>query len=92
MWLGLAMTVGGGLFANKKAKKAAANARAEKIKMQAELSRLENSRQDIVNPYANTKDLSGLAENLSSMISNPFANLGVATQAAEIQWKKATLL
>ena len=44
------MTVGGGLFANKKAKKAAANARAEKIKMQAELSRLENSRQDIVNP------------------------------------------
>ena len=91
MWLGLAMTVGGGLLANKKAKKAASNARAEKIKMQAELSRLENSRQDIVNPYANTKDLSGLAENLSSMISNPFANLGVATQAAEIQIEESDI-
>ena len=39
---------------------------------------LERKRQDIINPYENVKDLSG-------NLSNAYANLGVATQAAEIQ-------
>ena len=42
-------------------------------------------RQDIINPYAGVTDLSGLASDLSSMISNPFENLQVSTAAAEMQ-------
>jgi len=36
------------------------------------------NRQEIINPYENV-------ENLSGMLSNPFADLSVATQAAEMQ-------
>ena len=36
-------------------------------------------------------NLSGMATNLSGMINNPFANLGVATQAAEMQAEEADL-
>jgi len=48
---------------------------------QAEQRKLEGllaSRQAVINPYANVSDL-------TAMISNPFANLQVATQAAEMQ-------
>ena len=34
---------------------------------------------------AGVKDLSSMAKDLSSMVSNPYANLGVATKAADIQ-------
>ena len=37
------------------------------------------------------KDVSGLATNLSGMISNPYENIGVATQAAEIQIEEADI-
>jgi len=43
-----------------------------------ELELAEQSRQEIIDPYAGITDLSG-------MISNPFQNLQVATQAAEMQ-------
>ena len=56
---------------------------ANKAKKQAEkysqqLSKLESTRQEIINPYESVKDL-------SSTITNPYANLQVATQAAEMQ-------
>ena len=47
-------------------------------KEQQKLQGLIASRQSIIDPYANVKDL-------SSMISNPFANLQVATKASEMQ-------
>jgi hypothetical protein len=78
-----------GMGAAKKARRAAAR---DAAKRQAELTALENNRQAIINPYANVKDLSGLAKDLSGMakdlsgmVSNPYANLGVATQAAKFQ-------
>ena len=40
--------------------------------MNAKMEQLEANRQEIINPYEG-------AENLSSMMSNPMANLGVAT-------------
>jgi len=43
-----------------------------------QLATAEANRQEIINPYANITDL-------SSMITNPFANLQVATKAAEMQ-------
>jgi len=50
----------------------------------AELKTLEDDRQPIINPYESVEDLSG-------MLSNPAANLGVATQAAEMQVEQADI-
>ena len=74
-----------------KAKKAAGRARDAKNQAQAELNTLKAGRQDVINPYESTTDLSGLATDLSSSLSNPFQNLGVATQAAEIQIEQADI-
>ena len=69
-----------GLFTNNAAKKA------EKLMSNAQdnLNQALASRQAIINPYAGVTDLSGL-------ISNPFANLQVATEAAEFQAEEADL-
>jgi len=71
-----------GMGASKSAARAAAR---EKARLQKQLDSLENSRQAVINPYADFKDISGLATNLSGMISNPYANLGVATQASKFE-------
>ena len=73
------------------ASKAAGRARDAKAAAEAELDALKASRQAIINPYESTTDLSGLASDLSSSLSNPFASLGVATQAAEIQIEQADI-
>ena len=75
----------GGLSAAGKARRAQSIANAKRMESENYLKQLENSRQKIINPYRNVKNLSSLATDLSSMVSNPFANLGVATSAAEIQ-------
>tara|TARA_R110000764_G_scaffold3336_3_gene14022 strand:+ start:11 stop:820 length:810 start_codon:yes stop_codon:yes gene_type:complete len=75
----------GGLFGGGAKKRAARRAAAEKRRLEGKLSQLESNRQAIVNPYAGVKDLSSMAKDLSGMASNPYANLGVATQAAEMQ-------
>ena len=53
------------------------------------LEELEASRQDIVNPYENMENLSGMASDTSDNLKNRFANIGVATQAAEMQIEEA---
>ena len=70
--------------AEKAAKGERNRARAEKKRLATELESLENSRQPIINPYENVTDLSG-------QMSNPYANLGVATQAAEFQAEQAEI-
>ena len=67
-----------GIFGNRAAKREAARRNAEARKLQDKLNRLEMNRQEIINPYENV-------ENLSGMLSNPFADLSVATGAAEMQ-------
>ena len=57
--------------------------RAQKQEQQ-KLDSLLASRQAVIDPYANVKDL-------SSMISNPFANLQVATKAAEMQARETDI-
>tara|TARA_R110002020_G_scaffold462497_1_gene682058 strand:- start:91 stop:822 length:732 start_codon:yes stop_codon:yes gene_type:complete len=52
---------------------------------------IENNRQPVINPYANAKDLSSLAKDLSGNLSNPFANLSVATGAAKMQAEEADI-
>ena len=51
---------------------------------QQDLNRQLANRQAIINPYSNVTDL-------SDMVSNPFANLQVATQAAEMQADEADI-
>lgn len=82
--------VAGAVSANQ-AKKAAGRARNDKQRAEAELQSVIDSRQDIINPFDNTKNLSDLAQDLSGEMSNPFENMGVATQAAEIQMEQADI-
>ena len=80
---GAIMVAGGvakGIAANKQAKRAKRRA----ASAEARLEELEANRQEVVNPYENMQDLSG-------MVSNPYANLQVATQAAELQAEEADI-
>ena len=89
--IGAAASLAGGVVAGGAAGKAAKRARGEKQRAEAELESIKNSRQQITNPYASTEDLSGLATDLSSQLSNPFESLGVATKAAEMQIDQADI-
>jgi len=81
----------GGLFGGSSARKRARAAAREKKRLQGKLNALEKNRQAIINPYANVKDVSNMAKDLSNMASNPYASLGVATQAAEMQVEEADI-
>jgi len=59
-------------------------AKGEKARAEAELEAIKASRQKVINPYSETKDL-------SDQMSNPFENLSVATQAAEIKMEQADI-
>jgi hypothetical protein len=89
--VGVAATVAGGLVSANQSKQAAKGFRNEAERKQWEITKLEESRQAIPNPYANVKDLSNVAKDLSGMISNPYANIGVATQAAQMQIEEADI-
>jgi len=89
--IGMGLSVAGGLIGSNAAKKAARAAARERKRLQAKLHRLENNRQQIIDPYEGVTDLSGLVSDLSTQMSNPFAKLGVATKAAEMQIEEADL-
>lgn len=75
--------IGGAVAANQ-AKQQAKGFKNEKARARYEIEQIKAARAPIVNPYAGVTDLSG-------MVSNPFANLGVATQAAEFQAEQADM-
>ena len=89
--VGMAASAVSGAVAANKAKKAAGRARDDKSAAEAELQAVKDARQDIINPYDNTKNLSDLAQDLSGQMTNPFEQLGVATQAAEIQMEQTDI-
>ena len=82
--IGGVASLAGGIFGSNKARRAAKRARREAAKLERKLTELEKNRQEIINPYEGVQDL-------SSMLSNPFANLSVATQAAEIQMEQSDI-
>jgi hypothetical protein len=82
--IGGAVSIAGGLFGASAAKKRAASAAKERRRLTNKLNSLEKNRQAIINPYDGIVDLGG-------MISNPFANLSVATAAAEMQIEEADI-
>ena len=89
--IGAATGLIGGAVGAAKGKKDARRARDAQEAQARELKSLKNSRATIINPYEGTKDLSSMAKDLSGQMSNPFANLGVATQAAEIKIEQADI-
>lgn len=82
--IGLGSSIIGGFLGSSSAKRAAREAAAEKRRLANKLHNLEKNRQEVINPYEDVTSLSG-------MISNPFANLGVATGAAEIKIEEADI-
>jgi len=78
--LSLAGGIAGAIFGGKAKRKAARRRR----RLQKKLTTLENNRQQIINPYEGIEDL-------SSLITNPFSQLGVATGATEIQMEQTDL-
>ena len=76
---------------NAKAKKQARAAAREKDRINKAMTAFENNRQAVINPYSDVKSLASMATDLSSEMSNPYADLGVATSAAEIQMEQTDL-
>ncbi len=89
--IGAAAAIGSAASGISSANKQRRAAERDKNKAQREIDSLKKSRQTIINPYASTVDLSSMAKDLSGQMSNPFASLGVATQAAEIQIEEADI-
>jgi len=79
--IGGGLSIAGGIFGAGAAGKRARDAAKDRRRLNNKLNTLENSSQEIINPY----------KDLSSMISNPFSNLSVATGAAEIQIEQADI-
>jgi len=75
------------ISANQKAQKAKGAAHRAKNN----LAELEASRQEIINPYAGVESVAGMATDASGMLKNRMANIGVATQAAEMQIEQADI-
>ena len=82
--IGGALSIAGGIFGSNAAKKRARAAAKERRRLNNKLNSLEKNRQAIINPYEGVTDL-------SSMVSNPFANLSVATGAAEMKIEEADI-
>jgi len=83
----VAGSVAGTISSGKKARKARLKAK----ELTGELEALEKNRQDIIDPYSGVKDLSSYITDVSGMASNPYASLGVATQAAEMKVEEADI-
>ena len=65
--------------------------RSLKREARANMDQAIEDRQGIINPYAGVTDLSGLASDLASQITNPFENLQVSTAAAEMQAEESDI-
>jgi hypothetical protein len=74
----------GNIFSGFGAKKRERKAANQQREYENQLRNLEANRQAIVDPYSGVRDL-------SSMVSNPFANLQVATGAAEMQARETDI-
>ena len=83
--------IASGILGFGSAKRREREARQRQRALSAKLTSLENNRQSIINPYSNVRDLTSLASDLSGELSNPFANLSVATKAAEIQFEQSDM-
>ena len=89
--ISVASTVVGGAVQAGQARKEARKFKNEKEAAAFWVKQLKEGRQDIINPYSGVTSLASLASDLSGQMSNPFAQLSVATQAAEMQAEEADI-
>jgi hypothetical protein len=75
------------ISANQKAQSAKGDAHRAKNN----LAELEASRQAIINPYEGIESVAGMATDVSGTLKNRMKNIGVATQAAEMQIEQADI-
>ena len=91
MAVGAAVSIGTGLIKGSKAKKAKRLAKEQGDRQAAALKDFEARRQSPINPYSGVKNLSSMVKDLSGNLSNPYANIGVATQAAEFKAQQSDM-
>ena len=84
-------TLGGAAIGAASAGKGRRDAAKREKRLKDELNALERNRQEIINPYEGVTDLSSMVKDLSSMATNPFQSLGVATKSAEIQLEQSDI-
>jgi hypothetical protein len=89
--IGAAVNIVGGIIGGGKAKRQAEAAQKEKDRLNRQIAIFEQNRQDVINPYSGVTSLSGMIDEMRGELSNPFANLGVATSAAEIQMEQTDI-
>ena len=89
--LGIGGSLLSGIMGGAAAKRAKRKAARETKRLSRKLDFLENNRQAIINPYEGITDLSGMATDRSSQMSNSYNNLSVATQAAEMQFEQTDI-
>jgi len=89
--IGAAVNIVGGIIGGGKARRQAQAAQREKDRLNREMAIFEQNRQDVINPYSGVTSLSGMIDEMRGELSNPFANLGVATSAAEIQMEQTDI-
>ncbi len=77
----------GGMHASRQASRAKARANAA----QSAIADIKRTRGAVPDPYANYENLADMAQDLSRNMTNPMANLAVATQAAEMQAEEADI-
>jgi hypothetical protein len=89
--IGIASSVVSGIFGGAAARRAKRRAAREAKRLQNKLNHLENNRQAIIDPFRGIQDISGMAMDRSSQMTNAYNNLSVATQAAEIKIEQADI-
>lgn len=89
--IGAAATVGSAAISNAADKKREKRARTDKGRLMDEMDELEKNRQDVINPYEDVVSLDSMIVDNSGMLSNPFENIGVVTQAAKFQAEEADI-
>ena len=82
--IGGEVSVIGGIIGSSRARREARRREAQARALESKLNELEANRQEIIDTYENITDL-------SAMLSNPFANLSVATQATEMQMEQTDI-
>jgi ribosomal protein S8E len=86
-----AVAVVGGLISSKKAKDAEAKAQRVRQRIAKQMAAFEANRQAVINPYEDVTSNVDMINEMRDDLSNPFASLGVATQAAEIQMEQTDI-
>lgn len=89
--IGAAVAIGGAVAGSISAGKEAKRAGRRAASARARMDYIEDNRQEVINPYDQMSSVADMATDLQNTLSNPFANLSVATGAAEMQAEQADI-